>query len=446
MESKKQKNHKSKIVDRAKCQEILEKSVMSNAGYAFERFFRESNTFFVRLMWLLSLLLTSGLCFYLISKTVANYLKYEVVTKLNVIYEDPSIFPTITLCNLDPFKSNYSDQDLDFFIRKNLSFLEFGNNSNIYRYYYMSNLHEMLKNNTIRSNGLVVMNCFINFGTDCNFDYEHVNYFDFFYGNCLQYNSNETKKIYKRGKLSGISLEIYAESSLSRPWINAAGIHLFIHNKSDRISLFQGIDAPVGKATNIAINRVVTNKLERPYSECVEDLSDSIYYHKLKAAGYSYRRSDCIDLCFSVFAYQTCGCYEGSTKQFFSDPICKTVNETNCLGKALTDFTSHYNSECNCPLECHSISYMTTTSSADFPTLPYRNLISSLSNISLELNEWKTRLLQLNIYFDDLRYTVIDEIKKVELVDLISNCGGIFILFVYMKFYFEHFLIVSFEN
>jgi len=156
----------------------------------------------------------------------------------------------------------------------------------------MSNLHDKLKNNTIRKGRLGILNCFVNFVTQCDSEINFVNYNDFFYGNCLQYNSNETIKIYKRGKFMGMSIQLYVESSTKRPWINSAGIHLFIHNKSERISLFQGIDAPVGKATNIVINRLVTNKLERPYSECVEDLSDSIYYAKIKQAGYVYRRSD----------------------------------------------------------------------------------------------------------------------------------------------------------
>ena len=415
---------KSKTSGGTKFQEILKKSVMSNAGYAVERFARKTNFMFVRLMWLLSLILTSGVCFYLISKTVTNYLNYEVVTKINVVNEEPSIFPTLTLCNIDPFESNYSDNELNSLIGMNNSKLKVKRNLNYYRHYYMSNLHDKLKNNTIRRSRLEIINCFVNFVTQCDSEINYVNYYDFFYGNCLQYNSNETIKIYKRGKLMGISLQLYVESSTKRAWMNSAGIHLFIHNKSERISLFQGIDAPVGKATNIVINRLVTNKLERPYSECVEDLNDSIYYAKIKQAGYVYRRSDCLDLCFSEYAFKTCGCYEGSTNQFFPDPICKTVNQTKCLGDLLVTFNSFYYTECNCPLECHSISYMTTTSSADFPTSPYIDVASSVLNMSLQPEEWKKRLLQLNIYYEDLRYTVIDEVKKLELVDLVSNCGG----------------------
>jgi len=104
MEFKKQKNErmnnakrfeqKSKTSGGTKFQEILEKSVMSNAGYAVESFARKTNFMIVRLMWLLSLILTSSVCFYLIAKSATNYLNYEVVTKINVINEEPSIFPT----------------------------------------------------------------------------------------------------------------------------------------------------------------------------------------------------------------------------------------------------------------------------------------------------------------------------------------------------------------
>jgi hypothetical protein len=199
--------------------------------------------------------------------------------------------------------------------------------------------------------------------------------------------------------------------------------------------MYQGIDVPVGKSTNIALSRIVTNKIERPYSNCVKDVTMSTYYKKLNHAGFIYRRWDCMDLCLSEFAFRECKCYEGSTKDFFTGPICKTLEEIRCLGDTLETFYLSVYSQCDCPLECNSISYSFSTSSAEFPTLSYLNLFTNLTNTTLNQIQLKMKLLQLNIYFDELRYTVIDELKKTDLVDLISSCGGIIFFFNFPHLY-----------
>lgn len=60
---------------------------------------------------------------------------------------------------------------------------------------------------------------------------------------------------------------------------------------------------------------------------------------------------------------------------------------------------------------------------------------------NLTYEDIKKSILALNIYYDELKYTLVEEIKKIETFDLISNLGGIMGLFLGVSFvtFFEIF-------
>jgi hypothetical protein len=101
-----------------------------------------------------------------------------------------------------------------------------------------------------------------------------------------------------------------------------------------------------------------------------------------------------------------------------------------------------------CPEECNSEIYELTLSSAQFPTITYgqrlieessflRGLVDSLakSNSDLERHEIvKRNVLALNVFYDKLAYTFIEESPKTEIADLISNIGGLAGLFLGVSF------------
>ena len=57
-----------------------------------------SQSYFLKIMWLLCFLVSSGGCAYLVYRSISNYFDYEVVTKINVVAEVPAPFPTISFC------------------------------------------------------------------------------------------------------------------------------------------------------------------------------------------------------------------------------------------------------------------------------------------------------------------------------------------------------------
>jgi hypothetical protein len=315
----------------------------------------------------------------------------------------------------------------------------------------MSNLFELTKNNTERklfgkSLNKLVFVCMNDLGFNCSeSDFEW--FYDFYYGGCYRFNHKGTIKSYKKGKIAGIHMEIDVLNNYSIPWLSEEGVQVFIHNDSEKISFNQGIYAPAGKSTNIAIKRVFSNKLEIPYSNCVENLAmyDSKYYLILKNANFTYKQSDCLQLCFSDYAFKQCGCRDGSTINFFSNPICKTVPQIKCMVDFTKIFYEQNHKDCNCPLECQSVSYKFATSLSEFPSYKYAAFYTKKAYFTHKdtmINRVRYSMLSLNIYYDDLSYTVIKEKKKIEWVDMLASIGGLVFIYFIVAYIFQLSLIL----
>ena len=60
------------------------------------------------LFWLFFFCISSAICIYTIIGAIISYFEFEVVTKIRVLSEVESEFPTITVCNQYVFTTNYS--------------------------------------------------------------------------------------------------------------------------------------------------------------------------------------------------------------------------------------------------------------------------------------------------------------------------------------------------
>ena len=70
--------------------------------HSLPQIFRRRNRW-SKLFWVLSFLSFSALCSYMITKSFISYYSYEVVTKFETIYENPTLFPVVSFCNQNPF-------------------------------------------------------------------------------------------------------------------------------------------------------------------------------------------------------------------------------------------------------------------------------------------------------------------------------------------------------
>lgn len=57
---------------------------------------------YLKIIWGLCFLGSLGFCIFLIYRSISDFLEYQVVTQIRLIPERPIIFPTVTICNLNP--------------------------------------------------------------------------------------------------------------------------------------------------------------------------------------------------------------------------------------------------------------------------------------------------------------------------------------------------------
>lgn len=65
-----------------------------------------SNNYFIFGIWALCFCGSSSFCFWLILQSINQYLDRPVSTNVKVINEVPSLFPSVSFCNLNPINSD----------------------------------------------------------------------------------------------------------------------------------------------------------------------------------------------------------------------------------------------------------------------------------------------------------------------------------------------------
>lgn len=332
--------------------------------------FIKSKRKLIKVMWMTLYLAALATSAFLVTKTVLEFLSYEVNTDLTIEYQNPSEFPTISFCNLSPPKEKYTSFDD---IKITYKFDEsIGNSSDI------------------------------------------VTYDERLFGTCFRFNSNESnlKKSMMPGKIYGFTVELFADYSdsyrpswndpnqilkkpnrppmqmgpSSRPSVEPQnkltfaqpsfsplpkpdheipgfidnGFRVFIHNYTYEPRPAEGIDVPPGFKTNIVISRHRIAKLRSPYSQCKinsemqalksDPTFDATYLNGSMPNGF-YSQTRCLDLCFmGIKGSQTLGPPQ--------TPIVRN-NYENCKSF--------------CPEECDSLSYTASISLSDFPSEAYFN-------------------------------------------------------------------------
>lgn len=208
------------------------------------------------------------------------------------------------------------------------------------------------------------------------------------------------------------------------------------------------------------VERQFIKKLQRPYSECVDDLEslNTNLYKIFVASGKLYRQDDCFGLCYQTYVLKKCGCQDPAFYSIPNEPICITLSNVSCNLKAYLIFYGSNNiktlCEPECPLECESQSFGLSVSTSGYPTEGYAYQLTKLSgniwsnvfpNISqVTQEELKERTLSLSVYYGEMKYISIEELQKTNFLDLIASVGGTLGLFLGMSFlsFFEIFDVV----
>jgi hypothetical protein len=440
---------------RDKLKSALKDWILSSTSHGLPNLFRTKRTI-LKIIWAISILLSSGCCAYMVNRTISSYLEFDVVSKFSVINEIPSMFPTLTFCNIQPFTTVEGQIFIEDISKKyNLkSFSAIFNldlQSQFYLWTFLLQSNAIVLNATERKKlgytfNEMIISCYFETEkcTESDFDY----FYSKLYGNCYKFNSGwnsngheiPSKTMSKTGKLMGLKLELFLGFNTSIGFIDRfRGARIIISNRFLPLSIFDGFDVPLGQETNIHLKREQINRLEAPYSDCITNKSiiESKYVKILNSNGNMYRQTDCIDLCFQVYLIENCKCFEPTVYNFSYNRPCTDIKDNYCLMGSYANFTkkeSTYFNDCLklCPSECNSVIYSYSSSTSTYPSRAYaeelahlpviKNKFINKSEISYE--KIKENILQVNVFYDTTIVTVKDEVPKMSIEDLVSNIGG----------------------
>jgi hypothetical protein len=88
------------------------------------------------------------------------------------------------------------------------------------------------------------------------------------------------------------------------------GLHVFIHNKSETPTYFEGFEVSVDTWTDVQVRRTFTEQLPQPFSACEDDFANygSIFTDMFTEKGLTYSQTHCFEYCYQRKVVDTCGC------------------------------------------------------------------------------------------------------------------------------------------
>ena len=321
-------NSRMRYEFRVKIKKIIKENLTNEMAQAFVKVFDTQHAS-LKVFWIISLVLTNALSSYLIIESFVAYFNYEVSTTSRNIFETPTQFPKITICNYNPFTTQYALEFLsdlnkqirpeydifsaDNLMNESLHFTAKDKSQLIVEMYSLA-MSTVLNKNFSDDNRQRLGHSLEDVLFKCKFNNEPCTFKDFvwkfdrFYGNCYVFNSgNESKSIRNSliaGSLFGLQLELYASFNQRLSVFNSPfgpGIYLRVENgSSPRGDTFNGIFLATGYITYVSVDRLFRHNLPRPYSSC--DISatahansfDSDLYRLVSHSEYEYRQELCL--------------------------------------------------------------------------------------------------------------------------------------------------------
>ena len=429
----------------------------------------------VCLAWLSVFVVSCGACAFLVAHAIRQYLASEVTTTIRYVTESQSVMPTLTLCNLNPFTSDFA---LSLLSAANLSqsdanadaaqpvhywrqFMLIQSYLNATRGYTLTD-EEKLR---LSANFQYV---FFNFQDSNNAQFDPstmiAQFFHPRYFNCFTFNSRRhvasLEQAYDAGSLINIVFIVHVGGATDRVAqmqpANIKGFYLFVQNASDYAL---GLDrSPIlltpALTTKIYPARFFYKQQLAPYSACgvleednalVVELADRSLFdsviEQLDNSSSTYTKSACVSLYAQKMTVERCGCNSQRIGFKWSDASeCNAEAELGCAARVWRlGGGQELNTGEVCPLEYsqsvvrtayssllkgHSNTYLTM---GTLPKFSSRNR----SYISAYLRENTIRAAV--VFATGLSYTELSEEVKMSGEQLLAVIGGHLHLFLGMS-------------
>ena len=432
----------------------------------------------LKLVLFVCVALSSSLASYLIIKSVLSYFAYDVNTMTRIIFETPSPFPKITICNSNPFTTEFAleflkeinreiSPSISIFDQNQLKALHYNVKASLTNQIYTRAEYKMNAETFSDSNRTKLSLPLDDLLIACSFNNKPCTKKDFTWefdprlGNCYAFNSQSAKngtssqtfQSSLAGYDNGLKLTLYANFHENLTFINSvmgnSGVKIRIENNT----FIRGyVDSPIqissGFKTDVLVERLFNFNLPKPYSNCDIDNDnpthfDSDLYALIKNSSYVYDQQLCLKQCRQKFYVDNCNCSSARTLSLFNVPKCLSNEQMKCKDTfndiffSTTDTSAMDKCYGKCPLECYQTDFRVFTSSSQLIGESFVDYIKDNANlandyVSKEINAVSAResIVRLYVFYDSLLYTLSKETPKVDLVLLVAYIGGILGLFL----------------
>jgi len=249
----------------------------------------------LKVFLLTSIIVLNFLASYMVIESIRGYFNYEVITTSRTIYETPTLFPKVTICNQNMLQTEYGWEFISN-INSSWNFFKYPNLMRHLRYtekytvktkFYAIAQSKLMEENftddKLKRLGHnfedLLINCYFKNNPCSHKDFTWT--FDPFYGNCYEFNADGNHRISIPGWDNGLKLEFYVNFNEKLNRINSVyggvGALIRIENSSYFVDHgWEGIRLPGGYQSDIAIERKFKFIMPKPYSNCEIDGDTSV--------------------------------------------------------------------------------------------------------------------------------------------------------------------------
>ena len=388
------------------------------------------------------------------------YSKYHVNTSVRVLIENRPKFPTITICNTNPYATEYAFEWLN-----SANLTGYINGNSFQKYFTFLYLQRFAKNTRGSFLSAAEIEQFSNINEllyGCQFQGERclssefVYMFHPFYINCYRFNSNGMKTVNVTGRLNGFIAQFYVDLPIN---LNVQkGIYLFIQNETHYP--FNAQESPMqlslGLGNVVSVSRYLTEQKPIPYSDCsvLEDntyvgsaLKNRSLFDAIVKSGYAYSQQTCVAYCQASLVIEKCGCVDLGSGYVYSPntSFCMTPEQLTCSNNYLIYFikSDYIATSCldKCPLECNQQSFTISNTQylyadnlfdpeSEQHNTEFTNKYANQSNYTAHLSK---NIVQVEMFYESFMYTNIVEEAKMTFDELVGMIGGHLHLFLGMS-------------
>lgn len=432
-----EKNTRKEIV------ELMKKSSLISKTHGLDRLVLSRNIT-MRVIWIACLLISTGVCSYLISQSILQYFDYEVDSRIREVHLEEIPFPEVLICNVNPLVTPTANKFIqDYFLENfNIIISKYSDlfNSILEGFIPPDELDYILYTTYNPQFNISLKKSFgyWNYHIECNFlglNCQTEWYYDPSYGNCLRVNS--IKNVYQPN--SGLSIVMFtgvpdeAETYLYES--ETKGLTIAVGENEILPLIINGVNIKTGFLADIVISKKLTENLPVPYSNCLDSNSiDTVLSREMKRIGLKYSRKNCLFLCEQQQNIDKIGCNDMRRPRLFNAPLCDSKVSYQSIGNTAINMSLCIDM---CPIECSLVTYDLSVSYLEYPSYNtfYQfqdklNLSSLFGTKNVTYKMFQESVAGARIYFKDIKYTEITESPSMTIDNLLAFIGGTMGLFI----------------